>query len=145
MLKIGAACLALLTLTACAGRAPQLTPIVQVSDPQLSCAQIDAETKANNARMADLAVEQDWKLGQNAVAGIVGFMVWPAWLGLDFQNAAGKEATALSHRNAYLLTLAPDRCRTRTQTASARPSPQDEVMPSALATNAEIAASLVAR
>ncbi len=58
-------------------------------------------------------------MGQNAVAGVVGFMVWPAWLGLDFQDAAGKEAKALSQRNEYLLTLAKDRCRPATQTAGA--------------------------
>lgn len=141
MLRVGFAGLVVLSLAGCAGRAPQLTPLVQVSDRALSCAEIEAETTINNQRISDLAVEQSWKLGQNAVAGVVGFMAWPAWLGLDFQDAAGKEARALSQRNEYLLTLSRDRCRPATQTASAAP----QQTPSALATNAEIAAALVAR
>lgn len=110
-------------LSGCAGRAPQITPLVQVADTQLSCAQIQAETKINNDRISELATEQGWKMGQNAVAGVVGFLVWPAWLGLDLQNAAGKEAHALSQRNEYLNTLARDRCTPAVQTASARATP----------------------
>lgn len=109
-----------IALSGCAGRAPQIAPLVQVADTQISCAQIQAETQSNNQRISELATEQNWKMGQNAVAGVVGFMVWPAWFGLDLQNAAGKEAHALSQRNEYLNTLAMDRCRPATQTASAR-------------------------
>lgn len=106
-----------LSLSACAGRIPQPTPTTLASDPQLDCAAIEAETKINNQKISDLSIEQSWKMGQNAVAGIVGFMVWPAWLGMDLQNAAGKEAHALSRRNEYLLSLASDRCApTTTQT-----------------------------
>jgi hypothetical protein len=132
----------LLTLTACAGRAPQITPVTLTSDRQLSCREIDAETKLNNERISKLATEQNWKLGQNAVAGVVGFMVWPAWLALDFQNAAGQEAQALSQRNEYLLALARERCsKTTTQSAGLKlPEPE---FPSALASNAEIEASLL--
>ncbi|WP_072396000.1 hypothetical protein [Hyphomicrobium sp. CS1GBMeth3] len=106
-----------LTLSACAGRIPQPTPLALASDPQLDCDAIKAETTRNNRKISDLAIEQSWKMGQNAVAGIVGFMVWPAWLGMDLQNAAGKEAHALSQRNEYLLSLASDRCEPTTQTA----------------------------
>lgn len=144
MLKVVVAASALLTLTACAGRAPQLTPMTLASDPQLSCAQIDAEAKLNNERMETLSVEQGWKLGQNAVAGIVGFMVWPAWLALDFQNAAGQEAQSLSQRNEYLLAVARDRCSKPT-TQSAGLKPPEAELPSALASNAEIEASLISR
>lgn len=151
MLKGIVAASALLTLTACAGRAPQLTPMTLTSDPQLSCSQIDAEAKLNNERITALATEQNWKIGQNAVAGIIGFMVWPAWLALDFQNAAGQEAQSLSQRNEYLLALARERCNSTTQSASLKqPSPSPSPMtsadfPSALASNAEIEASLMSR
>lgn len=142
MLKIGAASIALLTLTACAGRAPELTPLVQASDTKISCSDIGAETKRNTERISALATEQSWKMGQNAVAGIVGFMVWPAWLGLDLQNAAGQEAHALSQRNEHLMALSGERCRTTAQTAQLDPTPDES---SALASNAEIAASLLGR
>jgi hypothetical protein len=47
---------------------------------------------------------------QNVAAGVVGLFIWPVWLGMDFQDAAGKEAKALSQRNEYLMTLAKARC-----------------------------------
>jgi hypothetical protein len=125
MWRWGAAFVAVMFLGACAGRPPELIPLVQTADTQLSCAQIQAETQINNERISKLATEQNWKMGQNVVAGIVGFAVWPAWLGLDFQNAAGKDATALTQRNEYLLALANERCRTKTETASAAPSSLD--------------------
>jgi hypothetical protein len=132
----------LLTLTACAGRAPQLTPLVHAADTKVSCSDIDAETRRNTERISALATEQNWKMGQNAVAGIVGFMVWPAWLGLDLQNAAGQEAYALSQRNEHLMALSGERCRPTAQTAQLDPTPDHS---SALASNAEIAASLLGR
>lgn len=135
MRKVCIGCLAVLTLSACAGRAPQPIPLVMVSDRQLDCDEIKAEVKRNNQKTSDLAIEQGWKMGQNAVAGIVGFMVWPAWLGLDLQDAAGKEAAALSHRNEYLLALARERCQPTSQTASL---PQLDPPLSPLASNAEI-------
>ncbi|MCC7253520.1 hypothetical protein [Hyphomicrobium sp.] len=140
MRKVCVASVAVLTLSACAGRVPQPAPLVLVSDRQLDCTAIEAETRVNNQRISDLAIEQSWKVGQNVAAGIVGFMVWPAWLGLDFQNAAGKEAEALSQRNMYLLALAKDRCGPPTQTARAATDPQPLLSP--LASNAEILSTL---
>jgi len=122
IVRLGACCCAALSLTACAGRSPELIPIVQTADPQLSCAAIRSETQINNDRIAALATEQQWKMGQNVVAGVVGFAIWPAWLGLDLQNAAGRDATALTQRNEYLLALAKDRCEPTNQTASVTPS-----------------------
>jgi hypothetical protein len=129
-------CCVALTLSACAGRIPQPTPLVLVSDQQLDCAAIRAETRLNNQKISDLAIERSWKMGQNVAAGIVGFMVWPAWLGLDLQDAAGKEAQALSRRNEYLLALAAERCRPATQTAQAESIVEPFMSP--LATSAEI-------
>jgi hypothetical protein len=146
MLRFAVSCFVLLSLSGCAGRAPQPAPLVMVSDRQLDCGEIEAETKLNNQRISDLAIEQGWKMGQNAVAGVVGFMIWPAWLGLDLQDAAGKEAKALSQRNEYLLTLAAERCRPATQTASVVPREELIMPPSPLANNSEIlSSSLVSR
>jgi hypothetical protein len=139
MLKVCVGCLALLSLSACAGRAPDIAPLVLTSDPQLGCDTIEAETRINNAKISSLATEQGFKLGQNVVAGVAGFFIWPAWLALDFQDAATKEANALSQRNAYLLTLARDRCATKGEVASVkRPDPT----PSAFASNSEMLSTL---
>lgn len=143
MLKVCVGCLIVLTLSACAGRTPQPAPLVMASDRQLDCGAIEAEIKLNNQKISDLAIEKGWKMGQNAVAGIAGFMIWPAWLGLDLQDAAGKEANALTQRNEYLLALSRERCQPKSQTASL-PLPEPTLSP--LASNAEIlSTSLVSR
>lgn len=103
----------------CAGRDPNLIPTVQVSDQQLTCAQIAAEIKANNEKISQLASEQGLKVAQNVTAGIVGLVIWPVWFGMDFKDAAGKEVSALSQRNEYLGTLAGSKCAGQT-TASLR-------------------------
>ncbi|PPD00485.1 MAG: hypothetical protein CTY31_05040 [Hyphomicrobium sp.] len=102
----------------CAGRAPDLVPLVQVTDQQLTCEQIVAEAKINNERITQLAREEGWKVTQNVAAGVVGLVIWPVWFGMDFQDAAGKEGKALSQRNEYLGTLAQQRCAPPTTTAS---------------------------
>lgn len=141
MLKVCVGCLVMLSLTACAGRTPQAVPLVMVSDRQLDCDDIRAQVKVNNQKISDLAIERGWKMGQNAVAGIVGFMIWPAWLGLDLQDAAGKEATGLSQRNQYLLALAKEKCGPQTQVASfPATSPEPAISP--LASNSEIQSTL---
>lgn len=105
----------LIALAGCAGRAPELTPVVQSIDQYSTCDQIIAEIKANNQRMSDLAGEEGLKVTQNVAAGVVGIFIWPVWFGMDFQDAAGKEGKALSQRNEYLGTLARDRCGQRTE------------------------------
>jgi hypothetical protein len=113
--------LALLTLlTGCAGRAPDLVPVVQASDQQLSCDQIVAEIKSNNQRMTDLASEEGWKVTQNVAAGVAGLVIPVLWFGMDFQDAAGKEGKALSQRNEYLAGVAQKRCGPPTMTSSIR-------------------------
>jgi len=79
-------------------------------DQSLTCEQIIAEIKANNERISDLAREEGLKVTQNVVAGVAGLFVPVLWFGMDFQDAAGKEAKALSQRNEYLASLAKDRC-----------------------------------
>jgi hypothetical protein len=102
----------------CAGRAPQPTQVVQAMDQQLSCDQIIAEIKSNNERISDLAREKGWKVTQNVAAGVAGLFVPVLWFGMDFQDAAGTEAKALSQRNEYLSSLATNRCSPPTTTAA---------------------------
>lgn len=102
-------CAALL-VAGCAGRAPLLTQVVKASDRQLSCDQIVAEIDANNQQITNLAQEEGLKVTQNVVAGVAGLVVPVLWLGMDFQDAAGKEAQALSQRNDYLAKVAADSC-----------------------------------
>jgi hypothetical protein len=105
-------------LLGCAGRAPELTPVVQAVDEHMTCDQIVAEIKANNARISELAKEEGWKVTQNVAAGVVGLIIWPVWFGMDFQDAAGKEGKSLSQRNEYLGGLAQRRCAAPQTTAS---------------------------
>ncbi len=106
---IAAACIAA-ALGACAGRDPQPLATVQPQDQTMTCLQIRAEIEANNAKSTQLANEQGWKVAQNVGAGVVGLVIWPVWFGMDFKDAAGKEAAALQARQQYLTTIATERC-----------------------------------
>ncbi|MEM6972418.1 MAG: hypothetical protein AAF577_06400 [Pseudomonadota bacterium] len=97
-------------LAACAGRSPDLVEVVQEEDRRLSCFQIEAELEANNRQMADLAGEESAKVAQNVAAGVAGLLIWPLWFAMDFQDAAGKEGSALAARNRYLAELYGRRC-----------------------------------
>lgn len=108
----------LTSLVGCAGRAPELVPVVQAMDQQLTCDQIIAEIKANNQRISDLATEEGWKVTQNVAAGVAGIVIPVLWFGMDFQDAAGKEGKALSQRNEYLASVAKDRCGPPAMTSS---------------------------
>lgn len=117
--------LAASVLAGCAGRAPQLVQVVKAEDNGLSCAQIVAEVRSNNERISQLAEEEGWKVAQNVAAGVAGFVVPVLWFGLDFQDAAGKEAKALSQRNGYLAEMAGQRgCSEIGPAQQAVPPPQ---------------------
>jgi hypothetical protein len=103
-----------IALTACAGRDPQPIATVQAQDQGADCTMIRAEIEANNAKVTQLANEQGWKVAQNVGAGVVGLVIWPVWFGMDFKDAAGKEAAALEARQKYLTVLAEQRCGART-------------------------------
>lgn len=105
-------------LAGCAGRQPQLVQVVQASDQQLACDQIVAEIKSNNERIQDLAREEGLKVTQNVAAGVAGLFIPVLWFGMDFQDAAGKEAKALSQRNEYLASVATNACQNQVTTAS---------------------------
>jgi hypothetical protein len=85
---------------------------------------IRAEIEANNAKVTQLASEQGWKVGQNVAAGVVGIVLWPVWFGMDFKDAAGKEAAALQARQQFLTTLATERCRPQPVAATPPPPPR---------------------
>src|SRR6185437_1417115 len=95
-----------LALTACAGRDPAPIATVQVQDQYADCTMIRAEIEANNAKVTQLANEQGWKVAQNVGAGVVGLVIWPVRFGMDFKDAAGKDAAALEARQKYLTVLA---------------------------------------
>jgi hypothetical protein len=102
--------LGVLMLGACAGRDPQPVATAQVQDSSASCAQIQAEIMANNAKVQELADEQGLKTAQNVAAGVAGLVIWPLWFAMDFKGAASKEVTALQARQQYLAILATERC-----------------------------------
>jgi hypothetical protein len=91
-----------MALGACAGRTPQPVRTVQATDHHMSCLGISSEIDSNNAQLIALGGEQGQKVAQNVAAGVAGLFIWPLWFAMDFQDAAGKEATALQARNAYL-------------------------------------------
>ncbi len=99
-----------LALSACAGRDPQPIASVQLQDVYADCTMLRAEIQANNEKTTQLANEQGWKVAQNVGAGVVGLVIWPVWFGMDFKDAAGKDAAALQARQQYLTTLAEQRC-----------------------------------
>ena len=105
-------------LIGCAGRSPQMIPVVQATDQHMSCEMIMAEVKINNDKISELSGEEGKKVAQNVAAGVVGLVVWPMWFAMDFQDAAGKEGKALMQRNEYLATLANQRCAAPPQTTS---------------------------
>lgn len=98
-----------LTLAACAGRAPAPVAVVQPTDKALDCQAIAAEVAANDSKIRELGREEGGKVAQNIAAGVAGLIIWPLWFAMDFQNAAGKEVAALQQRQSYLATLATER------------------------------------
>src|SRR5262249_52486349 len=111
-------------LVGCAGRDPQPMASVQPQDAYSDCTMIRAEIEANNMKTQQLANEQGWKVAQNVGAGVVGLVIWPVWFGMDFKDAAGKEAAALQARQQYLTTLATQRCTPPSRAADRRPAPK---------------------
>jgi uncharacterized protein YcfL len=111
-----------IALVGCAGRDPQPIVTVQQQDVYADCTMIRAEIEANNAKVTQLANEQGWKVAQNVGAGVVGLVIWPVWFGMDFKDAAGKEAAALEARQKYLTVLATQRCAAPPATAQRQPA-----------------------
>ena len=109
--KLFCAVAAGLALSACAGRDPQPVASVQPQDVYADCTMIRAEIEANNSKMTELADERGWKVTQNVVTGLAGFVVPVLWFGMDWKGAVDKDAAALQARQQYLTTLAEQRCQ----------------------------------
>lgn len=110
VLLAGVALSGVLSLGACAGRAPNPVAVVQPQDRYMDCTAIQAESKANADKLTELGREDGGKVAQNVVAGVAGVFIPVLWFAMDFQNASGKEAQALNARQQYLGTLAEQRC-----------------------------------
>jgi hypothetical protein len=95
--------------TGCMGRTPAPVNPVQPQDHFAGCPAIMAESSANNLRIGELGSEQGAKVAQNVAAGVVGLFIWPVWLAMDFQGAAGTESAALQVRQQHLATLATEK------------------------------------
>jgi hypothetical protein len=121
--------LAVLALSACAGRDPQPIATVQQQDVYSDCTMIRAEIEGNNAKAEQLATDKGWKVAQNVTAGVVGLVVWPVWFGMDFKDAAGQEASALQARQQYLATLAGQRCNAPRPPSPPSAPPASQVAP----------------
>lgn len=93
-------------ITGCAGRSPDPVAVVQPIDKHMTCDDIYAEVKANNAKIVDLSGDQGEKVAQNVAAGVAGLFIWPLWFAMDFQGTAGKEIAALQARNEHLASNA---------------------------------------
>ncbi|MDB5486950.1 MAG: hypothetical protein JWQ58_665 [Reyranella sp.] len=100
----------LMGLAGCAGRAPAPVAVVQAQDRFMDCSAISAEVQANNKRITELGQEEGGKVAQNVIVGAAGLIIPILWFGMDFQNAAGKEVSALQSRQQYLATMAEQRC-----------------------------------
>ena len=75
----------------------------------MDCAAIGAEVQANNAKVQQLAADKGMKTTQNVAAGVAGVFIPVLWFGMDFQDTADKETSALQSRQQYLATLAGQR------------------------------------
>ena len=111
-----------IALVGCAGRDPQPIVTVQAQDTVADCTMIRAEIEANNAKVTQLANEQGWKVAQNVGAGVVGLVIWPVWFGMDFKDAAGKEAATERCRPAAAPATSQRQPAARQKTARA-PAP----------------------
>ena len=117
---IAAASMAL--LASCAGRTPAPVSVSQIQDGTMSCQAIQAEIRANNAKISELGGEQGAKVAQNVAAGVAGLLIWPLWFTMDFQGAATKEIAALEARNAHLGERALETCTVQAQSEIRAPA-----------------------
>ena len=104
-----------IAVAGCARQDPQPLATVQAQDANADCTMIRAEIEANNAKFTQLANEQGW--------------MWAQWVrfGMDYKDAAEKEAAALQARQQYLATLATERCAPAApQPAKRPPSPRHQ-------------------
>lgn len=83
-------------LGACATPSPPTGTGSQPQDRDMAYSAIAAEVQADNLPVEELASERGSKGARNVAVGVAGLVVWPPWVGMDFQGSAGKEEAALS-------------------------------------------------
>ena len=97
---------ALAALSACGARSSNPVAISQPGDANLTCDQIEAQVKANNALAIQKAGGDEATQNQNAAVIAVGTIVfWPAILAVDLSSAEQIELRALQDRNKSLERL----------------------------------------
>jgi hypothetical protein len=117
----------------CAGRSPEPVALVQPTDQIMDCAAISIEAQANNTKLQQLGVEEGSKVAQNVAAGVAGLFIWPLWFAMDFQDAAGKEVTAINARSQYLTVMAVQRNCGAPAPVIAQQSPSQQQQPDPVA------------
>src|SRR4051794_31137493 len=102
-----AASVCLLTLSACAGRDPNLPNVALASDQKYDCVALEAEVTANaNTAKAKIASNNARDSGDIAIGIAGGLLFWPALFAIDTKNADGHEGNALIDRNDHLKQIA---------------------------------------
>ncbi len=86
----------LIALAACGGRKAEPVEAVRASDPQLTCAHIQAERSVNASRIVDLTGEDQF--GSQNNVGLL--LVSPLFL--DFSNSVQVEIRAIAERDKQL-------------------------------------------
>ncbi len=91
-----------LLVAACEAR--QTTPVAmtQPGDADLTCVQVAAEIKENEAKAIELAGADMDLVSNNVAAGVVGTLVWPMFLATDLSQSEQIQFRALRDRNANL-------------------------------------------
>ena len=101
------ASICLISLSACAGREPNLPTVALASDQNHDCSALEAEVLANaNAAKAKIASNNARDGGDIAIGIAGGLLFWPALFAIDTKNADGHEGNALVDRNDHLKQIA---------------------------------------
>ena len=105
--RVMAAIAASTVLAGCAGRDPVPVSAYKPSDTRLTCADLAAEIRSNNANMLVRAKESADTSDRNVVIGVTGILLFaPALLAIDAKDAAATENRAYEERNRLLAAQA---------------------------------------
>ena len=100
----------ILALAACAGRVPDPVEVVQPTDPELTCEELNDKIVQNDGLIGALAKDQQSKDAQNVAAFVIGIFTFGiGFIAADLQETAKKETAALVGRNEHLTELATER------------------------------------
>jgi len=101
-------------LLACAGRTAYPVTVYQVDDDHQSCLFLRNEIKTIETNIQRLIPEAD-KTRKNIALGLVGVIVWPAWLFMDLSSAEKEEINAYRMRYDRLMAIYQEKnCGTET-------------------------------